>query len=228
MTGVDFYILNESKDLDDSLLKKWVGALQRSRLHDFLPVAGGYIGEIHVIGRGGKLADNMPGGVMSDVAQKDYLGEHHIEGVPRFVVSMPACKSDNVVPSTVLDHEVKELDQDPGAAECIELEDGTLLAKEECDPVEGDSGTYYVDGVALENFVLPFAYFQGIGSKYDFRGVLKKPFGEDLAPGGYQLLKKPGHQWSQITGELARASKAAPAPWKWSRRGKRVGRGVKL
>jgi hypothetical protein len=134
------------------------------------------------------------------------------------VVLLGACKSDGVTWSSTLSHEILELAGDPPASLAAETADGTFYAWEASDPVEAQN--YDLDGIEVSNFVLPLAFFHGYGSRYDYRSVLTAP--RTVAPGGYQLVRRPGEQWSQINGSRVRAAKTAPA--RWTRRGQRMER----
>ncbi len=193
---------------------------------DFAPHAG-MSSVLHYAGHN-LLKTGEWGITLTDKNANDYLGEHHLEKTPRGVILLGACKADEVDWRSVLSHEVLELLMDASASLCEELDDGTLLAYEACDPCEGAAGAYEIDGVPMEDFVLPLGYFKGLGSKYDFRGVLTAPRGEKLAHGGYQLIRRPGQGWDQIQAAHVRGAKRKENIATWSRRGRRIARDEKV
>jgi hypothetical protein len=81
---------------------------------------------------------------------------------------------------------------DPQINLWYEAPDGRLWAGELCDAVENDAYDIVVSGqkVTVSNFVLqPFFDCEPeTGAKFDFLGVLKKPF--SLAKGGYTIISK--------------------------------------
>lgn len=220
MRSQTLVVLNASKELPHAEAERWANAMKRGFEGDFAPYWNVSADVVTVTAPEFESPKDW-GIALVDGELGDYLGEHHVDGVPRGVVALGSCVKDRVAPSSVLDHEGKELLGDPLATLAHEGEDGTLYAYEACDPCEGGAGSYKIDGVELEDFVLPLAYFMGLGEKYDFQGILHGP--RSIGPGGYQLIKPPGAAWQQVTGERARASRRAPKPW--SRRARRILRG---
>lgn len=114
------------------------------------------------------------------------------------------------------DHEIKETLTDAAVNRWIDRFDGTEVALESVDPVQGDSyrTTAAYGGVtavvALANFVLP-AWFdaQSAARRWDAMGTT--PGALRLARGGYQVLRAVGHelpvQWGKAA---ARARFIAP------------------
>lgn len=105
------------------------------------------------------------------------------------------------VVSVGIDHENKEELVDPTCDGEVKMPDGRLLAKEVCDPVQGDVRKVSVTigsstrDIAVSNFVYP-AYFQeGAPGPYDAFGHVSRPF--EILPGGYQEITDP------VTGETS-------------------------
>lgn len=95
-----------------------------------------------------------------------------------------------------LDHENKEELIDPDCSLTVTMPDGRELAKEICDPVQGDTKkvTVTIGGVSqtvtISNNVLP-AYFDknDIVGPYDAFRLVSRPF--ECRPGGYQEITDP-------------------------------------
>jgi hypothetical protein len=105
------------------------------------------------------------------------------------------------VVSVGLDHELKESLIDPDCTDVVKMPDGRLLAREVCDPVQGDVKKVVVvigkitRTMAISNFCLP-AYFEaGAPGPYDAFGLVSRPF--ECRPGGYQEVMDP------VTGEVS-------------------------
>jgi hypothetical protein len=210
----DVLVSNQST-WDHDAVQRAVAAWQRQIVLDFAPIWG-VSGVLHFV-KDRPLADGEWGLTITDQSAADYLGEHHLEDVPRGVVLLGACKKFGESPEEVGSHEIVELFGDPEANICVELDDGTMEALEASDAVQGTG--YEIDGVKVANFVTRLGYFCGKGSRYDFRSALTAP--HSRTPGGYRLIKPPGGDWTQdVAGALATARK----PPRWSRRGRRAAR----
>ena len=101
-------------------------------------------------------------------------------------------KSENSI-SVQISHEACEIVADPEVNCWHQMKDGRLIAKEICDPVDGDFYTINVSGteIAVSNFLLPSWFDSNSKSndKFDYKGTLKEPF--SLTDNGYmiQILK---------------------------------------
>jgi hypothetical protein len=106
---------------------------------------------------------------------------------------------------------------------------GRELAREACDPVEGDS--YEIDGVAVSNFVTP-EYFGEPSRRpvpsYDAMGLVTAPL--TMRPGGYQIVRDSDGVVSERFArrvdeggmpEWQRAAKRAPGSRRMKRKGRR-------
>lgn len=126
-------------------------------------------------------------------------GYHDFVGVPRSVTLAGDATSTPVRMS----HEAIEVTGDPNADGWVPIPSGLTvaaafvepawLAKEFCDPCEGDTYTKAVTILAVtrdipvSNFVL-WPYFQaGSAGPFDFMGRISEPFG--MSPGGYQIVR---------------------------------------
>ena len=123
--------------------------------------------------------------------------------------------------ASILSHEVIEAFVDPSVSDWSIAQDGTMYAKEACDPVESDIYTVPVGGVqvTVSNFVFP-SWFDAQGrAPYDQLHRLSAPFTMDH--GGYVVYLPPGAtteqqkfgeefpEWKKATklSELSRTSK---------------------
>lgn len=92
--------------------------------------------------------------------------------------------------STVLSHEIIEAYGDANVNLWADMMNGTMVAYELCDPVQGDSyeiTTKNGTAVSVSNFVLP-AWFDiqaDLTAKYDFMAKTSKPF--EMTKGGYMV-----------------------------------------
>jgi hypothetical protein len=131
--------------------------------------------------------------------------------------------------SAVIAHEVLEAEADPEASAYVPLGVGRELAREACDPVEGDS--YEIDGVAVSNFVTP-EYFGEPSRRpvpsYDAMGLVTAPL--TMRPGGYQIVRDSDGVVSERFArrvdeggmpEWRRAAKRAPGSRRMKRKGRR-------
>jgi hypothetical protein len=144
------------------------------------------------------------------------LGYHTDDVVPWGMIGVSTSERDGVPWSSVLSHELLEMLVDPWAT--LSAQAGNdVVALEVSDPVEGSP--YSVDGVMLENFVLPSWFEPGSQPPYDFLGVLKAPL--SLAPGGYMQAAKIA-DWQQTNAAKVREAKQSAGAT--SRRARRLAR----
>ena len=146
------------------------------------------------------------------------LGYHEDDSLPSGIVGVKTCQQDGVSWSSCLSHEVLELVVDPYAVTCMAVGANALML-EISDAVEGKP--YKVNGVEVENFVLPDWYRRESLGPWDYCGVLTGPL--QLAHGGY-LSSAPLGAWGQTNGEHVRACKARPRHE--SRRARRMRMGM--
>jgi hypothetical protein len=114
------------------------------------------------------------------------------------------------VVSVGLDHENKEELVDPECDQTVTMPDGRLLAKEICDPVQGDTRKVEVTigsltrSIAVSNYVLP-SYFDPNGkAPYDAFGLVSKPF--ECRPGGYQEITDLNGKTDYVFADMAAAN----------------------
>lgn len=135
----------------------------------------------------------------------DALGRPYLRCLP------PSDKFD----ATDLSHEVLETMGDPTADRWVKMPDGTELAVEVCDPVQGDSYmvTTTVLGedrqIKLSNYVLPAFFDPSMKGPWDRIGTLSAAFG--MSRGGYEAVISPDGNEHDIYARLAgAAAQAAP------------------
>lgn len=208
--------------LDHGDVQKTIAAVQK-QLIDMATYWGNYMVLQYVGDRA--LAPGEPGLTFVDDSNDQYLGEHHLDGVPRGVVLLGACRKFGEDWRETFSHEACEMNGDALANLCYEISgDGTIEAAEASDAVQGSG--YTIDGIPVANFVIPAAYFDECGSKYDFQGVLSAP--HTRTPSGYRLIRPAGGQWTQDEGETVPESKKVAAMHAWSRRARRAKRPARL
>lgn len=107
--------------------------------------------------------------------------------------------------SSVISHEVLETLIDPTVSDWSQRADGTLVASEVSDPVEGDAYAIEVLGkpIMVSNFVLP-AWFdaQTTQGPFDKMGKLTAPF--TMTPGGYLVTMQPSATAEEGARQVAR------------------------
>lgn len=202
-------IVNRSTLLHDSDLPPVVAAIQRQVAEHLAP--GWNITAEIVIGEQPvawivQLVDDCP--------EADDIGYHDDDGAPAALVGVRSAIAEKTSWSSVLSHEVLELIVDPEAVRCFRVGQ-QIYDLEICDPVEG--APYLLDGVEVENFVLPSWFLPGSAGPWDHAGVLTGPL--QLAAGGYASTADAGVP-KQLTGRRARTSKHVAAPG--SRRARRI------
>jgi hypothetical protein len=90
-------------------------------------------------------------------------------------------------------HEVCEEEGDPTCDLWMPMGDGREVAKESCDPVEGDSYDQEATvgdetrQVPVSNYVLPSWFDPNGKAPYDKKGLLKAPL--TMTPGGYMIVR---------------------------------------
>lgn len=116
-----------------------------------------------------------------------------------------------------ISHEALEMLIDPSAAEWRAMPDGFAVAKEVCDPVQGDVYPASIDmaGVQeqllLSNYVYPRWFTPGATGQLDRLGRVGEAFG--MTAGGYMIVRDPsgkqGNRWARFGGDRARAELGA-------------------
>ena len=209
-------IVNNSTLITDEALKPIVWAIQRQVSEHLYPAWG--VNASLVAAVKGDYPSSAKIFVVDASTDAGALGEHFWKGAPTGFAAVKDAQDDGVPPSSVISHEVLELLVDPEIIRLMQVGD-VVVPLEVCDAVEG--APYSIDGVDVENFVLPSYYVAGATAPFDHEGVLKSG-APSLMPGGY-CYSAPIGQWTQQNAERVRAAKRAPAP-AWSRRGRRGAR----
>lgn len=123
--------------------------------------------------------------------------------------------------SSCASHELLELLGDPLLHLCVELDNGEIWDRENCDRVEMDS--YEIDGVTVSNFNTPECFEPPAdltGVKFDFMGLSKVP--NEVRDGGYAQKYDLTKGWTMV-GQM-RAYRAAVAKMGMSRGARRRAR----
>ena len=141
-------------------------------------------------------------GLYDDSDQADALGWHTEDGSGKIfgrVFVRPVFESGGDLytnptesVSSVLSHEILETRGDPYVVDWYQRQDGTLVAAELGDPVQGDNYMVNVMGkfVRVSNFILP-AWRDAFGrGPFDYLGKLRHAFG--MTPGGYMITQEAG------------------------------------
>lgn len=157
--------------------------------------------------------------ILDDPDQADALG-YHLEAagkVKGFVFARPVLEAGGGIldgkgtpysVSSVLSHEILEMLADPFVNAWWGRTDGTLIAAEICDPVEGDTYTKTILGhpVLVSNFVFPkytdpetSLSDRSFSDRLDMMGKLSTPL--SCGVGGYLIVQRGGEQ-SEEYGEL--------------------------
>lgn len=134
--------------------------------------------------------------IVDDISEAPGAEAYHTdEGGVIFSRVLAGSGAELDVVSVGLDHENKEELVDPTCDQTVTMPDGKLLAKEVCDPVQGDTRKVDVTigtvtrSIAISNYVLP-SYFDANGkAPYDAFGLVSSPF--EIRPGGYQEVTDP-------------------------------------
>ena len=113
--------------------------------------------------------------------------------------------------ATDLSHEILETRGDPTCDRWMKMPNGSEVAVEVCDPVQGDS--YAQEATVLgetrqikvSNYVLPAFFDASATDLFDRLGNVKAPFG--MSPGGYEAILDAGGNEHDV---FARAAGAVP------------------
>lgn len=171
----------------------------------------------------------------SDIVVCTYVDQLDVDGAIAYhsvdAAGRPVCfmlPPADPLDATPLSHEILEAIGDATCDRWEKKPDGSEIAVEVADPVQGDS--YTIDthvitpepvlAIKVSNFVLP-SYFDPNGQPpFDAMGVLSAPFG--IAPGGYAVVIAPTGNEHDVFGDRAAAAK------KWLDRGSRLARRLRV
>lgn len=183
-------LVNGFSGVSDAEVTAYANAQGVQFARDASPIWGICPGIEFLPGGKGPSANASPVWLADTIDVPDALGYHDEDenGVPYIRVANIA----GYKWTATCSHEALELKGDSSANIWALGPNGSMVAYELCDPVEGDS--YDIDGVAVSNFVLPswFDPQAAKGSRFDFMGKLTAPF--TMSAGGYMIV------WS-ITGQ---------------------------
>ncbi len=139
-----------------------------------------------------------------DTLDIDAFGYHTVDKKPSALINIAMSLKENEPWSRVLSHEVLEGVADPECVRCFDI-GGKVISLEVSDAVEGsswpDGKPYEIDGVVLENFVLPSWFIPGSDGPWDYLGVLSGPLTRTAA--GYDSTAPIG-TWLQRSGDKTR------------------------
>jgi len=213
MTPSYIAIVNDTSLLTDAAVLPVVAAIQKQIDLDFGP-AWNVFARLEAIPHGHVPQLGSWVVVLRDECDAPgALGYHTDETLPWGLVGVQVAIEEHMAWSSVLSHEVLEMMADPWATLCYQAGD-RLYAYEICDPTEGLP--YAIDGVQVENFILPNWFRRGSSGPWDHCQRLTSPLA--LGPGGYDSFTDIGH-WAQENNSRVRASKFDVSSL--SRRGRR-------
>jgi hypothetical protein len=230
-------LVNLSKRVTDAEVTLIASAIGKQAAQHVSPVHG-LVPAIEAVPTGGKpSASGVPLWITDKPDVDGALGYHDEDAQGQAFIKVfvdPVLDNGGSVLSgsnsvaAVCSHELSELIGDSAANKWADGPDGSDVAWELCDPVEGDSYEIDVDGtaVSVSNFVFP-AYFDPhaeSGSRFDYMGKLGRPF--TMTSGGYLITRtEPG----KVTNIFGSASQEAAAGMRlhfgsefpdWKRKGK--------
>jgi hypothetical protein len=132
------------------------------------------------------------------------LGYHDvIGGRPTSRVFARTSALDNESWQLVFSHELEEMLVDPWVNRLAEWGGRTWLV-EVSDPCESGLYAYFVDGVAISDFITPRWYDRSLPGRFDFTGRFRRA--GQVGQHGYASYRDPGAWggWSQVFGYHAR------------------------
>lgn len=189
-------VVNHSKYLTEQETAKMTAAIALQGARDVAKVYPSIPG-IEYVPPGAKSSNNASPCDVTDNPDVPGAGGYHDEGengIPYIKVFNLDRGIDGT--SVTLSHEYIELSQDSAANKWADTADGSDVAWELCDAVEGD--IYIIGGVQVSNFVYP-AWFDpksGPDEKFDHLGLLKAPF--TMTPNGYMIVRTEEGKISQV------------------------------
>jgi len=201
-------IVNVSDKITDAEIAAAVPAFGKQIANDYAPVWGQGCA-LEFVPKGQKPSGNVIAFIGGAPDVDGALGYHDVDrdgsvtGVAG-IAYIKVFEVDGYDWRSTFSHEYLELLGDFPANFWADMKDGLRdVARELCDPVEGD--TYEIDGIPVSNFVYP-AYFNPYASaddKLDHLGKLSEPFG--MSPGGYLIVRTEPGKVSNVFGAHPRA-----------------------
>jgi hypothetical protein len=208
-------LLNSSAEVSDDQASHIATAIETYLQRDVCP-AWGLDAPTVALGPAGQAATDWVL-TLSDETDPGVLGYHDDAGVPNSIIFVGEIlgfgggvlqpSGDNPAVSAVVAHEAAEMTVDPLATLWAPRWDGTSVALEVADPVQGFS--YDIGAVSVSDFVLP-TWFLAITGKVDQLG-LGTPAA--VSSGGYMIVKAADGATSNVEGDaisgiwLARAKR---------------------
>lgn len=227
MANIKIAIINHCNALNDDEVSKAVAALQKQVRQDFAPAWGVDADLTFVPGDNDPPSDHWWLLIMNRSDDPSLTGSHNLnpEGLPTGRVFVKSDLEKQLKWTVTASHELLEMLADPAINLSIFVESGPatgkLYAYEICDPCEGDSYGYDIDGITVSDFVFPawFEPFREPGTQFDFRKKIQKPL--ELLPGGYigVLDIKSDAGWQQLSEHSQRSPRQQAHPY--SRRSRR-------
>jgi len=181
-------IVNRSKLVKDSELKKIVPALQTQVSRDFASVWGN---DGRIVFAGDKpQAGQWELYIVDTPEDVDYLGYHDTDSdsAVGFVFASLELDKGHELSSTV-SHEVLEMLANPFLLN-DHVKGRVAYAIEVCDPVQDDRYGYTVGGFLMSDFITPDWFGKRVSGRFDFRKHIRKAW--EILPGGYMPKTRVG------------------------------------
>jgi hypothetical protein len=198
-------VINQSKRVSDADVAAIVTALGTQLSRDYAPLFG-LVPALEAVAKGHTPnPEGFPLHLLDVPDDPNALGYHTAELAKVF--ANPILDNGGAVLAgansiaVTISHEILETLGDSPANKWADMPDGSDVAYELCDPVEGDS--YDINGVSVSNFALQ-AWFDPSaesGSRFDFLGKLSKAF--SMTAGGYMIVRTEPGQISQSFAHVA-------------------------
>lgn len=200
------FVYNESKLVTDDEMRRACAAIQRQLVEHFEP-HWKYSAILHAAKADEDEGDAWPFKLVDSIDAENCFGYHTADKKPSALIDVALCLQEKITWSSCLSHEVLEAVADPECVRCFDI-GGKVESLEVSDAVEGskrrDGSDYEIDGVVLENFVLPAWFILGSDGPWDYLELLSGPL--TRLDGGYDSTAVIG-PWKQHSGEKTRASK---------------------
>lgn len=208
--GIQFVLVDfggtgiKGQDLDPKEVVACAAALNvQAQQHVALPPPYGWGVSATVRAAAGAYDVHPDEFILALLAQLDEsgaLGYHDLggKGAGFAKICPPLDLDDGSAWSQTASHEMLEIMGDFDCTEAMQGPDGKFWAKELCDPCE--AAPYYIDGVAMSDFVLP-AWFTGKSTAKNWLGTIHNAL--ELLPGGYAQYYDPATGWQQVYSQLA-------------------------
>lgn len=198
-TGQDDYLIavvNESSLVSDDEVKQTMAAQQKQINNEFFQIWGvSALLQFFSSTETGNIPSNVFQMIILDnTNQANALGYHTITstGLPLAKVFVEDAIQDGVPWSLPFSHETLEMIMDPFAALDVFLQSsntsGVIVSFEICDPVEGPTSAYTIDGIMVSDFILPswFEFYNTTNTYFDYTQQLDQPV--SVLPGGYAMV----------------------------------------